>query len=169
MSEHVSAWSDHLLDRLKDLARQMRGEANRPHVPPHENHPFLIDLEALDSRQRRQLACAVSVLWEEFISQIGGPAELAVLSESDHAEYLQSLKRAAQRVRLSGEREKQHYALAPELMARYAEALRRRNSSKEDQTVAATMADLVNRGDLIRKAGRGLRGGNPDSSGGAAA
>ena len=169
MSEHISAWSDHLLDRLKDLARQMRRDADHQHAPPPENHPLLADLEALDPKQRRQLACAVSVLWEEFISQIGGPAELATLSEPDYTAYLQSLKKAAQRVRLSGEPEKRHYALAPELMALYAEALKRKKPSREDQTIAATMADLVNRGDLIRKAGRGLRGGAPDSSGGAAA
>jgi hypothetical protein len=169
MSEHVSAWSEHLLDRLKDLARQMRRDADHQHVHASENHPLLADLGELDPRQRREVACAVSVLWEEFVSQIGGPAELMALSDSDHTAYLHSLKKAAHRVRLSGEPEKRHYALAPDLMGLYAEALRRKNPSKQDQAIAAAMADLVNRGDLIRKAGRGLRGGAPDSSGGAAA
>ncbi len=65
--------------------------------------------------------------------------------------------------------EKRHYSLAPELMALYAEALIRAQASDSDKSIAALVVGLVNQGNLLRRAGRGLRAGRFDQDGDAAA
>jgi hypothetical protein len=125
---------------------------------PRERHRALEALEALNPSHTRELACAVSVLWDDFVSQIGGPAGWLASTQTEQNQYLGSLKRGAQRVRLAGGAEKLHYALAPELMALYVEALAKEEpSSESEREVASAVSDLVNRGGLIRRAGRGLR------------
>jgi hypothetical protein len=151
-----------MLDTFRDLARQVRRSSSAPVAAPRERHHALETLEALNPRQTRELACAVSVLWDEFVSQIGGPAGWLASTQTEQNQYLGSLKKATQRVRLAGGAEKLHYALAPELVVLYVEALAKEQpSSQSAREIASAVSELVNRGGLIRRAGRGRTGSRP--------
>ncbi len=81
-----------MLDTLRDLARQVRRGSSVRHPAPRERHRALEALEALNPRQARELACAVSLLWDDFVSQIGGPAGWLVSAQTEQNQYLGSLK-----------------------------------------------------------------------------
>ena len=138
---------------LYALARQM-GSRSFFSEATAEKHPVVVELEALAFRQHRAVACAISVLWDEFVASHGGLAGLKSRTPTEQAHYVNSLKRAAWQVRQSGEAGQLHYALAPTLMALYAEALVSTAPSEQDREIAAITADLVNRGNLIRKSAR---------------
>ena len=118
--------------------------------------PMLRDLTALEEHQEREVACGIAVLWDEFVGQLGGPAGYAGKSEAQRADYVGTLKQAAERVRSNAGAERQHFALAPNLMASYAELLVKEQPSAHERALAGRVAQLATRGHLIRKAGRKL-------------
>jgi hypothetical protein len=119
---------------------------------PASQHPLLADLDALAPAESREVACALSMLWDEFNDDSVGPLPLSGASR-DGAGYILTMRLAAYRVRQNGGQEKLHFALAPELMALYAEVLTKPEQSPRDLEIAATIEQLANRGALIRRAG----------------
>ena len=117
------------------------------------DHPVVRRLTSLTSTQQREVACALSCLWDEFVNEMGGPAGWETRSRNEQAEYIRFLGLAAERIRLNGGSDKEHYALAPELMGLYAHALRIAAPSDQDRAVAALALALAARGASIRKAG----------------
>ena len=136
------------------------GASNKPHSRQF-CHPLLQDLAALDPRHRRELACALSMLWEEFTAKAGDGTGCKSCSQSERTEYVTSLRQGAHLVRQNGGPEKLHYALATELMALYAEAAGLAHPTPRDREIAATIAEVAAQGTLIRRAGAGLRAKRP--------
>jgi hypothetical protein len=132
------------------------GASHKPHSR-QLCHPLLQDLDALDPRHRRELTCALSMLWDEFTAKVGGDTGCKSCSQSERTEYITSLRQAAHLVRQNGGPEKLHYALATELMALYAEAAGQEHPSPRDHEMTATIAAAAAQGALIRRAGAGLR------------
>ncbi len=127
---------------------------------PHSRqlcHPLLQDLDALAPRHRRELACALSMLWDEFTAKGGDDTSHWSCTLSERTEYVTSLRQAAHLVRQNGGLEKLHYALATELMALYAEVTGQAHPSPRDREMTATIAAAAAQGALIRRAGAGLR------------
>jgi hypothetical protein len=95
------------------------------------------------------------MLWDEFSaesmspdaqpSDVGGPKD-----------YVLSMHLAAYKVRQNGGPEKLHYALAPQLMALYAETLTKPKASARDEEIAAAVREVAAQGGLIRRTGAGL-------------
>jgi MFS family permease len=121
--------------------------------PSQPRHPLLQELEALDPRQMRELACATSMLWDEFTSEGVGPDP----HTGRGTVYVLSMRLAAYRVRQKGGPEKLHYALAPELMATYAEALGRADPSSEQREIAVIVEQVNAHGALLRRTGDKVR------------
>ncbi len=92
----------------------------------------------------------MSILWDEFVSEMGGPAGWVSHSMSEQKQYIYSLGLAANRIRLTGFTHKEHYALAPELMCLYAHFLRTTEPSQHERDTAAIAVALAARGGLIR-------------------
>ena len=126
----------------------------RPDTEPRP--PVLQEVEELGPHQERELACAVAVLWDEFLSDMGGPGGFTAVSEAERESYIVGLRHSADQVRSTAGSERRHYALAPELMADYTEALAKIEHTKLDKALAAVLADLATRGHLLRKAARNL-------------
>ena len=95
------------------------------------------------------------MLWDEFSAEGMSPGPAAI-HVGGPADYVLSMHLAAYRVRRNGGPEKRHYALAPQLMATYAEALLNPKASAHDQDVAAAIERVSAQGGLIRRAGAGL-------------
>ena len=131
--------------RLPSLFQRRTNESTSP-------HPLLADLEALASAESREVACALSMLWDEFNAVGEGPLPLSGASR-DGAGYVLAMRLAAYRVRQNGGPEKLHFALAPELMALYAEVLTKPQRSPRDLELAAAIEQHASRGALIRRAG----------------
>ena len=129
-------------------------------MPSAEAHPIARQLVVLTDRQRRELACAMSMLWDEFVAQIRGPAGWETCSRGEQARYIRGLAFVAERIRQIGGPEKAHYALAPELMALYVHALREHTLSQQDREVAALALSLVARGAQIRREASGALNGS---------
>ena len=160
-------------DRVRDLSGQIFGSVeqrvalllDREHLFNEGNpaaepkHPLLRDVDELGPDQERELACTVAVLWDEFLSDIGGPVAFAARSAAEQADYVCGLRQAAHQVRINARPEKLHYALAPEMMASYAEVLAKAEHSVQERELAATVARLATRGHLLRKTARDLRSG----------
>ena len=125
---------------------------DRATLGPSTDHPVVRRLTALTSTQQREVACALSCLWDEFVNEMGGPAGWETRSRNEQAEYIRFLGVAAERIRLNGGADKEHYALAPELMGLYAHALRIAAPSDQDRAVAALALALTACGGAIRKA-----------------
>ena len=100
------------------------------------------------------MACALSMLWDEFTSLGAGSGDLPAHGRTGAA-YMRSMRLAAHRVRQNGGPEKLHYALAPELMALYAETLLKRDATPRDQEIATSVREVAAQGGLIRRAGSG--------------
>ena len=130
----------------------MYDEPNRPALGSSADHPVVRRLTSLDLRRQREVACALSLLWDEFASEMAGPAEWKTRSRSEQAQYIRFLGMAAERIRLNGGRDKEHYALAPELMGLYAHSLRVAVPSDQDRAVAALALAFAARGGSIRRA-----------------
>ena len=113
-------------------------------------HPLLRQLASLDLRQHQDLACAMSILWDEFVAEVGGPTGWVSRSKEEQARYIRSLALAAERIRLSGDTAKDHYALAPELMAQYVHWLRADEPPGPERELASIAVALAARGGLIR-------------------
>ncbi len=132
------------------------GAGHKPHSRQF-CHPLLQDLDALDPRHRRELACALSMLWDEFTAKVGGDTGCRSCPQSERTEYVTSLRQSAHLVRQNGGPEKLHYALATELMALYAEVAGLAHPTPRDREITATIAEVAAQGALIRRAGAGLR------------
>ncbi len=145
------------LNRVGEVGRGLAagGRPSRQDLQSH--YPLLQALEALEPRHRRELACALAVLWERFISDMGGDTGYLSRTSSEQAEYVISLRQAAHQVWQNGGHEKVHYALAAELMALYAEVIGASVLSRHDREIAAAVAEVAAQGTLIRRAGAGLR------------
>ncbi len=125
-------------------------------APSQPRHPLFQDLDALDLRQQRELACALSMLWDEFAA--GGMSSGSGAEDPGSGrDYVLSMHLAAYKVRQTAGPEKLHYALAPQLMALYAETLQKPRASPQDYEVAAAVREVAAQGSLIRRAGSGLR------------
>ncbi len=118
---------------------------------PTPQHPILADLDGLTPAESREVACALSMLWDEF-NDVGEGLLPLSRANRDGAGYVLTMRLAAYRVRQNGGHEKIHFALAPELMALYAELLTKPEQSPRDLTIAATIEQHANRGALIRRA-----------------
>jgi MFS family permease len=100
-------------------------------------HPLLQAVEGLTPRQQWQLVCALAMLWDEHQTDTSGSsAEL----------YAHSMRLAAYRVRQNGRPDQQHYALAPELMALYAERSAKAARSSRNRQIAQAIEALAVRG-----------------------
>ena len=95
------------------------------------------------------------MLWEEFSPESMTPG-LAAVDVGGPEDYVLSMHLAAYKVRQNGGPEKRHYALAPQLMATYAEALMKPKASAHDQDIAAAIREVAAQGGLIRRTGAGL-------------
>ncbi len=149
---------------IRSVEPELRGltamSRNGQHTLASTTHPVAQQLTALTDRQRQELACAMSMLWDEFVAQIRGPAGWETCSRGEQAQYIRSLAFAAERIRQMGGSEKAHYALAPELMALYVHALREHTPSQQDREVAALALSLVARGAQIRREASGALNGS---------
>jgi hypothetical protein len=134
-----------------DLRRLTAMAQARQHAPTATAHPIVRRLVVLTERQHRELACAMSMLWDEFVSQVGGPAGWETCSGREQIQYIRRLGLAAERILLTGGSAKAHYALAPELMSLYVHALRQAKPSEQDREVAALAVSVAARGALIRR------------------
>ncbi len=132
----------------------MNNELNRSVLGASPDHPVVRRLTSLEPRRQREVACALSLLWDEFLLEMGGPAGLTTRDISEQAQYIRFLGLAAERIRLNGGRDKEHYALAPELMGLYAHSLRVAVPSNQDRAVAALALAFAARGGSIRKASK---------------
>ncbi len=132
------------------------GAGHKPHSRQF-CHPLLQDLDALDPRHRRELACALSMLWDEFTAKGGDNTCRWSCTQSERTEYVTSLRQSAHLVRQNGGPEKLHYALATELMALYAQVAGLAHPTPRDREITATIAEVAAQGALIRRAGAGLR------------
>ncbi len=114
-------------------------------------HPVIVKFQSLDARRQQEVACAMSILWDEFVSEMGGPAGWVSRSRNEQTQYIYSLGLASNRILLNGGPDKEHYALAPQLMGLYAHFLRLAEPSPQDRETAAAAVALAARGGLIRK------------------
>ena len=137
--------------RLSRARSTWPGLFRRRTTEPTSQHPILADLDALAPADCREVACALSMLWDEFNDVGEGLLPLSRASR-DGAGYVLTMRLAAYRVRQNGGQEKLHFALAPELMAIYAEVLTKPEQSPRDMKIAVTIEQLANRGALIRRA-----------------
>ena len=157
--EQVKVLSGRVLGNLEQrLALLMDREPllSRTQPDTRPQPPVLQEVEELGPHQERELACAVAVLWDEFLSDMGGPGGFTAVSEAERESYIAGLRQSAHQVRSKAGSERRHYALAPELMADYTEALAKIEHTKLDKALAAVLADLATRGHLLRKAARNL-------------
>ena len=143
--------------RAAEMGFELTSGMGKHPLSESSRHPLIQDLEALDPRQRRELACALSMLWDEFMSEAGGDEGHLSRTPSDQAAYVLSLRQAAHQVRVRGGPEKLHYALATELMALYAEMISRAKPPSRDREIAATIHEVAAHGGLVRRAGRGTQ------------
>jgi hypothetical protein len=97
------------------------------------------------------------MLWDEFMSEVGGDEGHLSRGASDQAAYVIALRQAAHEVRVRGGPEKLHYALASELMALYAEVISKTERLLRDREIAATIREVAAHGGLVRRAGRGTQ------------
>ncbi len=146
-----------LLNHIGEAGRKLAVGRRESRQDVQSRHPLLQDLETLEPRQHRELACALAVLWDEFTSNYGDDASNLPRTLSQQAEYIISLRQAAHQVRRNSGPEKHHYALAAELMALYAEVMRVAVLSRRDRETVAAVAEVAAQGTLIRRAGAGLR------------
>ena len=139
---------------MRSVEPELRGltamSRNGQHTLASTTHPIARQLVVLTDRHRQELACAMSMLWDEFVLQLGGPAGWETCSRGEQARYIRGLAFAAERIRQMGGSEKAHYALAPELMGLYVHALREHAPSQQDREVAALALSLAARGAQIR-------------------
>ncbi len=146
-----------LLSRVGEAGRELVGGARLSHQDPRSRHPLLQDWDALNPRHRRELACALAVLWEDFGADLGGDTGYLSHTPAERAEYVTFLRQGAHRVRQNGGHEKLHYALAAELMALYAELIGAPVRSRRNQEIVAAVAEIAAQGTLLRRAGAGLQ------------
>lgn len=146
-----------LLNRVRGMGLELVVGARPSRQDPQSRHPLLQDLDALDPRHRREMACALAACWEDFGADLGGDAGYLSHTPAERAEYVTFLRQGAHRVRQNGGQEKLHFALAAELMALYVEAIGAAVPSPRDRETAAAIAEIAARGTLIRRAGAGLR------------
>ncbi len=129
----------------------MDNRANMQGPQTSAAHPVIVKFRSLDARRQQEVACAMSILWDEFVSEMGGPAGWVSRSRSEQTQYIYSLGLASNRILLNGGPDKEHYALAPQLMGLYAHFLRLAEPSPQDRETAAAAVALAARGGLIRK------------------
>src|SRR4028118_252900 len=106
-----------LLNRVGEVGRGLAAGGRPSHQDPQSRHPLLQDLDVLDPRHRREMACALAVLREDFGADLGGNTGYLSHTPAERAEYVTFLRQGAHRVRQNGGQEKLHFALAAELMA----------------------------------------------------
>ncbi len=146
-----------LLNRVGEVGRGLAAGGRPSRQTSQSCHPLLQDLDTLEPRHRREMTCALAVLWEDFGADLGGDAGYLSHTPVERAEYVTFLRQGAHRVRQNGGQEKLHFALAAELMALYVEAIEAAVPSPPDRETAAAIAEIAAQGTLIRKAGAGLR------------
>jgi hypothetical protein len=146
-----------LLNRVGEVGRGLAAGGRPSRQTSQSRHPLLQDLDALEPRHRREMACALAVLWEDFGADLGGDAGYLSHTPAERAEYVTFLRQGAHRVRQNGGQEKLHFALAAEMMALYVEAIGAAVPSLRDRETASTIASIAAQGTLIRRAGAGLR------------
>ncbi len=144
-----------MLEKLRSIAERAVSMSHQWPLQPAPEHPLLTQVHALSPQQDRELACAVSMLWDNFVDELGGVDELRARDEAEQTGFIRLMEAAAQRIRGNAPAEKAHYALAPELMALYVDALRRAEHLPLDQEIATVVSRLCSRGALVRRAGRG--------------
>src|SRR4028118_1311347 len=140
-----------LLNRVGEVGRELAAGGRPSRQGSQSRHPLLHDLDALDPRHRREMACALAVLWEDFGADLGGDASYLSHTPTERAEYVAFLRQGAHRVRQNGGQEKLHFALAAEMMALYVEAIQAAVPSPRDQETAAAIAEIAAQGTLIRR------------------
>ena len=144
-----------MLDKLRFMAERAVSMTHHWPQQPAPDHPLLTQIRGLSPQQDRELACAVSMLWDSFVDELGGVDELRTRDEAEQTGFIRVMQAAAQRIRGTAPAGKAHYALAPELMALYVDALRRAEHLPLDQEIATVASRLCSRGALVRRAGRG--------------
>ncbi len=146
-----------LLNRVGEVGRGLAAGGRPSRQTSQSCHPLLQDLDTLEQRHRREMACALAVLWEDFGADLGGDTGYLSHTPAERAEYVTFLRQGAHRVRQNGGQEKLHFALAAELMALYVEAIEAAVPSLRDRETAAAIAEIAAQGSLILKAGAGSR------------
>jgi hypothetical protein len=147
-----------MLDKLRFMAERAVSMTHHWPQQPAPDHPLLTQIRGLSPQQDRELACAVSMLWDSFVDELGGVDELRTRDEAEQTGFIRVMQAAAQRIRGTAPAGKAHYALAPELMALYVDALRRAEHLPLDQEIATAASRLCSRGALVRRAGVGQSG-----------
>jgi hypothetical protein len=147
-----------MLDKLRFMAERAVSMTHHWPQQPAPDHPLLTQVRALSPQQDRELACAVSMLWDTLVDELGGVDDLRARNDAEQTGFIRVMEAAAQRIRGTAPAEKTHYALAPELMALYVDALRRAEHLPLDQEIATVAARLCSRGALVRRAGGGQSG-----------
>lgn len=108
-------------------------------------HPLLLSIEALSLRERQELACAVSMLWDEF------ETNEVPTTEAERRAYVVKMRAAADRVRKQARADRYHLALAPDLMALYGEVADASDPSPDARRIAEHLPIVVAHGHAIRR------------------
>src|SRR4028118_1585999 len=101
-----------LLNRVGEVGRGLAAGGRPSHQNSQSRHPLLQDLDALDPRHRRELACALAVLWEDFGADLGGDAGYLSHTPAERAEYVSFLRQGLHRWRQNGGQATWHSASA---------------------------------------------------------
>jgi hypothetical protein len=128
--------------RLTGAGAEVRQEERVLLTP---QHPLLLSIEALSLRQRQELACAVSMLWDELETSD------APTTEAERRVYVAKMRAAADGARKRAGPDRHHLALAPDLMALYGEVADALDPSPDARRIAEHLPIVAAHGRAIRR------------------
>jgi hypothetical protein len=102
-------------------------------------------LDRLDPQKRAEVARRLATLWDAFQAQFDGLDGFRSTPEKERADYLNTLRASADRMRPVPE-----IAIAVDLMARYVAVLGSTSPTSSDRELSQVAADLISQGAAMR-------------------
>jgi MFS family permease len=118
-------------------------------LPQNYNHLRVVG--DLTPQQHRQLVCALSMLWDERLAERAS-SKSSVPPNPPDKRYAMHMRLTALQIRYRAGPQKQHYALAPELMALYADKINKLTQTYTDRETIHEIEFLISQGALLRGA-----------------
>ncbi len=118
-------------------------------LPQNYNHLRMVG--DLTPQQHRQLVCALSMLWDERLAERAS-SKISAPPDPPDKRYAMHMRLTALQIRYCAGPQKQHYALAPELMALYADKINKLAQTSTDRETIHEIEVLISQGALLRGA-----------------
>lgn len=118
-------------------------DARRDPPEPDECSLLLGHLAALDKQARSDVACGLSVLWEDFLKRHDGVSGYLELPERDREAYLALLRGMGSSIQRKDASSKGHISMAPDLMWRYLTLIGKRSLTSSEAKLGDAVAQLI--------------------------